>query len=103
MNILITIGKIITFPLRLIIATVLGMVWLAVKVIMGIYEFCRGLFGILMAICIIAAAFCYHDPVQTILWILLSAASLAVIVVGTVVEVSLETAIPWLIFGSTRA
>ncbi len=83
------IGKICVLPLIVVLAILL----VIVKIFVGIYNFARALFGLLIGALIILTIYYYQDWLQIGLLVTIAGASIAILVAGLFLEVMIETTI----------
>jgi hypothetical protein len=89
MFILKIIGKILVLPAILALIILLGIV----KAAVGIYNFARGLFGLLIGVMIVLTMYYYQDWLQIGMLAGIAGISVAVLVAGLFLELLLESAI----------
>lgn len=89
MFILKLIAKICVLPLILLLVIVLG----AVKLLVGIYNFARALFVLLMGAVVILTIYYYQDWLQVGFVLALVGVSTAVLAAGVFIEVLIENGI----------
>ena len=78
MFILKLIGKVCVLPVIIVLAILLGIV----KVCVGIYNFARALFGLLIGALVILTVIYYQDWVQIGLLVIISFMSISILTVG---------------------
>ena len=89
MFILKLIGKVCVLPVIIVLAILLGIV----KVCVGIYNFARALFGLLIGALVILTVIYYQDWVQIGLLVIISFMSISILTVGIFLETMLESGI----------
>ena len=89
MFILKLIGKVCVLPVIIVLAILLGIV----KVCVGIYNFARALFGLLIGALVILTVIYYQDWVQIGLLVIISFMSISILIVGIFLETMLESGI----------
>ena len=83
------IGKVCALPLIIVLAVLLGIV----KVCVGIYNFARALFGLLIGALVILTVIYYQDWVQIGLLVIISFMGISILTVGIFLEMMLESGI----------
>lgn len=83
------IGKVCALPVIIVLAVLLGIV----KVCVGIYNFARALFGLLIGALVILTVIYYQDWVQIGLLVIISFMSISILTVGIFLETMLESGI----------
>ena len=83
------IGKVCALPVIIVLAVLLGIV----KVCVGIYNFARALFGILIGGLVILTVIYYQDWVQIGLLVIISFMGISILTVGIFLEMMLESGI----------
>ena len=83
------IGKVCALPLIIVLAVLLGIV----KVCVGIYNFARTLFGLLIGALVILTVIYYQDWVQIGLLVIISFMGISILTVGIFLEMMLESGI----------
>ena len=96
-------GKILLAPLVLAALAVLGVLWAVVKILLGIYSFCRVFYIAIMILSVINVIVCYHDFKQIILFALAIGASTAILFAGATILVLLEKAMKGMVLVWMRA
>ena len=81
------IGKILLIQLWISIA----IVWVIVKMMVGMYGVVEGILGFFLTLLILAVVICYRDWVQVVFLTTLSAILIAIFTAGVFVEMVLET------------
>ena len=89
MFILKLIGKVCVLPVIIVLAVLLGIV----KVCVGIYNFARALFGLLIGALVIITVIYYQDWVQIGLLVIISFMGISILTVGIFLEMMLESGI----------
>ena len=89
MFILKLIGKVCALPVIIVLAVLLGIV----KVCVGIYNFARALFGLLIGALVILTVIYYQDWVQIGLLVIISFMGISILTVGIFLEMMLESGI----------
>ena len=89
MFILKLIGKVCVLPVIIVLAILLGIV----KVCVGIYNFARALFGLLIGALVILTVIYYQDWVQIGLLVIISFMGISILTVGIFLEMMLESGI----------
>ena len=89
MFILKLIGKVCVLPVIIVLAILLGIV----KVCVGIYNFARALFGLLIGALVILTVIYYQDWVQIGLLVIISFMGISILTVGIFLETMLESGI----------
>lgn len=83
------IGKVCALPVIIVLAVLLGIV----KVCVGIYNFARALFGLLIGALVILTVIYYQDWVQIGLLVIISFMGISILTVGIFLETMLESGI----------
>ena len=83
------IGKVCALPVIIVLAVLLGIV----KVCVGIYNFARSLFGLLIGALVILTVIYYQDWVQIGLLVIISFMGISILTVGIFLETMLESGI----------
>ena len=83
------IGKVCALPVIIVLAVLLGIV----KVCVGIYNFARALFGLLIGTLVILTVIYYQDWVQIGLLVIISFMGISILTVGIFLETMLESGI----------
>ena len=83
------IGKVCVLPVIIVLAVLLGIV----KVCVGIYNFARALFGLLIGALVILTVIYYQDWVQIGLLVIISFMGISILTVGIFLETMLESGI----------
>lgn len=83
------IGKVCVLPVIIVLAVLLGIV----KVCVGIYNFARALFGLLIGALVILTVIYYQDWVQIGLLVIISFMGISILTVGIFLEMMLESGI----------
>ena len=83
------IGKVCALPVIIVLAVLLGIV----KVCVGIYNFARALFGLLIGALVILTVIYYQDWVQIGLLVIISFMGISILTVGIFLEMMLESGI----------
>ena len=83
------IGKVCALPLIIVLAVLLGIV----KVCVGIYNFARALFGLLIGALVILTVIFYQDWLQIGLLVIISFMGISILTVGIFLEMMLESGI----------
>ena len=83
------IGKVCALPLIIVLEVLLGIV----KVCVGIYNFARALFGLLIGALVILTVIYYQDWVQIGLLVIISFMGISILTVGIFLEMMLESGI----------
>ena len=83
------IGKVCALPVIIVLAVLLGIV----KVCVGIYNFARALFGLLIGGLVILTVIYYQDWVQIGLLVIISFMGISILTVGIFLEMMLESGI----------
>ena len=83
------IGKVCVLPAIVVLAFLLGIV----KVCVGIYDFARALFGLLIGALVILTVIYYQDWVQIGLLVIISFMGISILTVGIFLEMMLESGI----------
>lgn len=83
------IGKVCALPVIIVLAVILEIV----KVCVGIYNFSRALFGLLIGALVILTVIYYQDWVQIGLLVIISFMSISILTVGIFLETMLESGI----------
>ena len=83
------IGKVCVLPVIIVLAVLLGLV----KVCVGIYNFARALFGLLIGALVILTVIYYQDWVQIGLLVIISFMGISILTVGIFLEMMLESGI----------
>ena len=83
------IGKVCALPVIIVLAVLLGIV----KVCVGIYNFARALFGLLIGGLVILTVIYYQDWVQIGLLVIISFMGISILTVGILLEMMLESGI----------
>ena len=83
------IGKVCVLPAIVVLAFLLGIV----KVCVGIYNFARALFGLLIGALVILTVIYYQDWVQIGLLVIISFMGISILTVGIFLEMMLESGI----------
>jgi len=83
------IGKVCALPVIIVLAVLLGIV----KVCVGIYNFARALFGLLIGGMVILTVIYYQDWVQIGLLVIISFMGISILTVGIFLEMMLESGI----------
>ena len=83
------IGKVCALPVIIVLAFLLGIV----KVCVGIYNFARALFGLLIGALVILTVIYYQDWVQIGLLVIISFMGISILTVGIFLEMMLESGI----------
>ena len=83
------IGKVCALPVIIGLAVLLGIV----KVCVGIYNFARALFGLLIGALVILTVIYYQDWVQIGLLVIISFMGISILTVGIFLETMLESGI----------
>lgn len=83
------IGKVCVLPVIIVLAILLGIV----KVCVGIYNFARALFGLLIGALVILTVIYYQDWVQIGLLVIISFMGISILTVGIFLETMLESGI----------
>ena len=80
------IGKVCALPVIIVLAVLRGIV----KVCVGIYNFARALFGLLIGALVILTVIYYQDWVQIGLLVIISFMGISILTVGIFLEMMLE-------------
>ena len=83
------IGKVCVLPVIIVLAVLLGIV----KVCVGIYNFARALFGLLIGALVILTVIFYQDWLQIGLLIIISCIGISILAAGIFLEMMLESGI----------
>ena len=83
------IGKVCALPVIIVLAVLL----VIVKVCVGIYNFARALFGLLIGVLVILTVIYYQDWVQIGLLVIISFMGISILTVGIFLEMMLESGI----------
>ena len=83
------IGKVCILPAIVVLAFLLGIV----KVCVGIYNFARALFGLLIGALVILTVIFYQDWLQIGLLVIISFMGISILTVGIFLEMMLESGI----------
>ena len=83
------IGKVCALPVIIVLAVLLEIV----KVCVGIYNFARSLFGLLIGALVILTVIYYQDWVQIGLLVIISFMGISILTVGIFLETMLESGI----------
>ena len=83
------IGKVCILPAIVVLAFLLGIV----KVCVGIYNFARALFGLLIGALVILTVIYYQDWVQIGLMVIISCIGISILAAGIFLEMMLESGI----------
>ena len=83
------IGKVCALPVIIVLAVLLGIV----KVCVGIYNFARALFGLLIGALVILTVIYYQDWIQIGLLVIISFMGISILTVGIFLEMMLESGI----------
>ena len=89
MFILKLIGKVCVLPVIIVLAILLGIV----KVCVGIYNFARALFGLLIGALVILTVIFYQDWLQIGLLAIISCIGISILAAGIFLEMILESGI----------
>lgn len=89
MFVLKSIVKVCVLPVIIVLAVLLGIV----KVCVGIYNFARALFGLLIGALVILTVIFYQDWVQIGLLVIISFMGISILTVGIFLEMMLESGI----------
>ena len=83
------IGKVCVLPVIIVLAVILGIV----KVCVGIYNFARALFGLLIGALVILTVIFYQDWLQIGLLVIISFMGISILAAGIFLEMMLESGI----------
>lgn len=83
------IGKVCVLPVIIVLAVLLGIV----KACVGIYNFARALFGLLIGALVILIVIFYQDWLQIGLLVIISCIGISILAVGIFLEMMLESGI----------
>lgn len=83
------IGKVCVLPVIIVLAVFLGIV----KACVGIYNFARALFGLLIGALVILTVIFYQDWLQIGLLVIISCIGISILAVGIFLEMMLESGI----------
>ena len=83
------IGKVCVLPVIIVLAVLLGIV----KVCVGIYNFARALFGLLIGALVILTVIFYQDWLQIGLLLIISCIGISILAAGIFLEMMLESGI----------
>lgn len=83
------IGKVCVLPVIIVLAVLLGIV----KACVGIYNFARALFGLLIGALVILTVIFYQDWLQIGLLVIISCIGISILAVGIFLEMMLESGI----------
>ena len=89
MFILKLIGKVCVLPVIIVLAILLGIV----KVCVGIYNFARALFGLLIGALVILTVIFYQDWLQIGLLVIISFMGISILAAGIFLEMMLESTV----------
>ena len=83
------IGKVCVLPVIIVLAVLLGIV----KACVGIYNFARALFGLLIGALVILIVIFYQDWLQIGLLVIISCIGISILAAGIFLEIMLESGI----------